>query len=133
MYKNTPTVVVVLIPSGDHVILIRRAKDAGAGKLALPGGYQMSGESWREAGAREVLEEVGIAVRITKLITVETVGSGDSTINLLFCLADAIDPTIKLTPDASEVTGIVYTDHPIELAFPTHTEILKYYFDHCNS
>lgn len=62
-YDNTPTVVVVRVPIRGGLLMVRRALPGeGQGKLALPGGYQMAGQTWREAGAREVLEETGVAV-----------------------------------------------------------------------
>jgi ADP-ribose pyrophosphatase YjhB (NUDIX family) len=62
-YQNTPTVVVVLVPLRGGLLMIRRALPGeGYGKLALPGGYQMLGQTWQEAGALEVLEETGIVV-----------------------------------------------------------------------
>lgn len=57
----------------------------GQGRLALPGGYQMLGQTWQEAGAREVLEETGVAIEPAPLqvVTVET--TPDRRQNLLFC------------------------------------------------
>ena len=49
-YDNTPTVVVVLVPLRGGLLMIRRALPGeGQGKLALPGGYQMLGQTWQEA------------------------------------------------------------------------------------
>ena len=57
LYQNTPTVVVVLVSSQGGLLMIRHAlAGAGQGKLALPGGYQMLGQTWQEAETREVLE-----------------------------------------------------------------------------
>ncbi len=62
-YDNTPTVVVVLVPLRGGLLMIRRALEGeGQGRLALPGGYQMLGQTWQEAGAAEVREETGVAV-----------------------------------------------------------------------
>jgi hypothetical protein len=59
-YRNTPTVVVVFIPLWACLLTVRRAL-AGEGdrRLALPGDYQMLGQTWQEAGAQE---ETGIVV-----------------------------------------------------------------------
>jgi 8-oxo-dGTP pyrophosphatase MutT (NUDIX family) len=52
-YNNTPTVVVVLVPLGGGLLMVQRAlAGEGYGKLALPGGYQMLGQTRQEAGAR---------------------------------------------------------------------------------
>src|SRR5918993_2143282 len=75
LYQNTPTVVVVLVPMGAGLLMIRRALPGeGQGKLALPGGYQMLGQTWQEAGAREVLEETGVVLdaSMLRVVTFET-------------------------------------------------------------
>ena len=74
-YDNTPTVVVVRVPTRGGLLMVRRALPGeGQGKLALPGGYQMAGQSWQEAGAREVLEETGVAIdpATLRVVAVET-------------------------------------------------------------
>jgi ADP-ribose pyrophosphatase YjhB (NUDIX family) len=74
-YANTPTVVVVLVPLRGGLLMIRRALSGeGQGRLALPGGYQMLGQTWQEAGVTEVREETGVAVDpdALSLVSVET-------------------------------------------------------------
>ena len=59
-YDNTPTVVVDFVPLRGGLLTVRRALPGeGQGRLALPGGYQMLGQTWQEAGALEVLEGDG--------------------------------------------------------------------------
>lgn len=42
VYQNTPTVVAVIVPIGDGLLMIRQALPVkGQGSLALPGGFQM--------------------------------------------------------------------------------------------
>src|ERR671927_715114 len=91
-YNNTPTVVVVLVPLRGGLLMIRRALPGeGQGKLALPGGYQMLGQTWQEAGAREVLEETGVVVvpEALRVVTVET--TPDRRQNLLFCQSAPVE------------------------------------------
>ncbi|MGW7296098.1 NUDIX domain-containing protein [Streptomyces xiamenensis] len=52
---------VVAIAEG-HVLLIERGWDPYAGRWALPGGHVDEGEMPREAAARELEEETGVAV-----------------------------------------------------------------------
>jgi 8-oxo-dGTP diphosphatase len=51
----------VLVFRDDQLLMVRR-KHHGAGTWAAPGGYLDSGESPEECAAREVREEVGIAL-----------------------------------------------------------------------
>jgi len=85
-YANTPTVVVVLVPVRGGLLMIRRALPGeGEGQLALPGGYQMLGQTWREAGAAEVREETGVAVEPTQLRVVTVATTPDRRQKLIFC------------------------------------------------
>ncbi|MFS2154899.1 NUDIX hydrolase [Rhizobium sp. Rhizsp42] len=75
IYDNTLTTVFVIAFNGDGELLcIRRARAPGEGLLGLPGGYQMRGETWQEAGGREVLEETGCVIEATglRLISLST-------------------------------------------------------------
>lgn len=45
---------------GEKVLLIRRAKEPGAGRWSVPSGGQELGESMLEAVAREVMEEAAV-------------------------------------------------------------------------
>lgn len=56
-------------PDSERLLLIRRADN---GRWAVPGGYMEPGESAAEACAREVWEETGRRVVVTRLIGVYT-------------------------------------------------------------
>lgn len=63
LYDNTPTVVALIVPSLEilprRILCVLRGNEPGKNLLGLPGGYHMRGESWQEAGCREVFEETG--------------------------------------------------------------------------
>lgn len=63
LFDNTATVVCVLFkPNPDTILVIQRGNNPGKGKYGLPGGYHMYGETWQEAGCREVIEETGYLI-----------------------------------------------------------------------
>lgn len=127
-YDNTPTVVVVRVPIRGGLLMVRRALPGpGQGGLAMPGGYQMLGQSWQEAGAREVLEETGVAVAPSSLrvLTVET--TPDAKQNLLFCQSPPVAHEGPFTHDA-EVLEVRVVHHPVETAFPLHTAMVRDFF-----
>ena len=68
IYDNAPTTVFILAcNAAGQILLIRRATEPGYGLLGLPGGYQMRGETWQEAGSRELFEETGCVIDPSQL------------------------------------------------------------------
>ena len=126
-YLNPLPVAVTLVPVGAGVLLVRRAVPPRAGQLALPGGFIDLGESWQEAGAREVLEESGVDVDPAGIRLYAVHSAPDGTV-LIFgqarplALADL--PAFVPTAEASQRLVV---DRPVELAFPLHTQVLAAY------
>src|SRR6185369_16884293 len=97
MPKTTPKPqvgvgVVVVRPVGGtfEVLLIRRGKPPGEGIWSIPGGRLELGETVREAGAREIKEETGIAITDLTLIDVVDafVRDGDGAVDAHWTLID---------------------------------------------
>lgn len=61
-----PSVIALIFDHNNETILLTRRTDNGL--WCLPGGAMDSGESVDEACAREVLEETGLTVRVTRLV-----------------------------------------------------------------
>lgn len=126
LFDNTPTVVCVVAFLNDHLVVIRRANEPGRGKLGLPGGYHMRGESWEQAGAREFLEETGYtidpaALEVYSLVTDEY---GNNLIIAKYTLELAADAPKAPTDGEGEVELIWDEDYnsmsPYDWAFPRH-------------
>lgn len=130
-HQNTPTVVVVLVPLRGGLLMIRRALPGeGQGRFALPGGYQMLGQTWQEAGGREVLEETGVVVDPAALRVVAVETTPDRRQNLLFCQSPPVEHEKPFLHDA-EVSQVLVIQEPppdAEIAFPLHARYVQRFF-----
>lgn len=133
-YLNPLPIVVVLLSvenafamlgSPENGILIQQRNiEPAKGNWALPSGYIDFGETWQQAAAREVNEEMYIVTSPEKynLWDVKTSSNGNLLIfcnysDLVLCERD------KFVPN-DEVMAIDVVNSPVELAFPTHTEVV---------
>lgn len=131
-YKNPPTVVVVLQPVGQRekpglVVIQRAIPGEGFGKIALPGGYQIEGQTWQEAGAAELEQETGVIVDPDDLVLIDVQTTPDKKRNLLFCLAPRLSEVPEFTHD-HEVSKVDVITTPITGAFPLHDEQIAAFF-----
>jgi len=126
-YLNPLPVVVVLLPMGRGLVAIRRNTEPQKGTLTLPGGYIDLGETWQEAGARELGEETGIKISGCELTLYDVMNGLDGTL-IVFGLAGqrAAQP---LRPFSSEETQeVVLIERPRKLGFNMHTKVIERYF-----
>ncbi len=128
-YSNPLPVSVVLLPiDPGGLLLVKRRQEPAAGKWALPGGFIETGETWQEAGAREVSEETGFTVDPAKITLFDTRSAPDGTL-LVFGLAPPLPSAILpgFQP-SSETSAVLVMAGPQELAFSTHTETANRYW-----
>jgi ADP-ribose pyrophosphatase YjhB (NUDIX family) len=95
--------------------------------LALPGGFVEFGESWQEAGARELYEEAGVVIAPQTLAVQRVFSAPDGT--LIICgraprLRSTDLPTFTPTAEASERTIVLA---PTPMAWPLHAEVIEEY------
>lgn len=128
-YSNPLPVAVVLLPiDPGGLLLVKRVQEPAAGKWGLPGGFIETGETWQEAGAREVLEETGFTVDPAAIMLFDTRSAPDGTL-LVFGLALSLPSAVlpRFQPSA-ETSAVMTADGPVKLAFSTHTETADRYW-----
>jgi ADP-ribose pyrophosphatase YjhB (NUDIX family) len=130
-YYNVAVSASVLIAADDGAMLfIRRARDPGKDKLALPGGFIDRGETAETAAMREVHEEAGVKLSQVQFLAsfpnLYTYRSVEYPVVDLFFTARV--PTRAARP-LDDVTEIVWRSprelSEADLAFPSHPRALQ--------
>lgn len=126
-YQNPIPVTVVLQPVDGGVLAVRRAVEPQRGSLALPGGYIDLGESWQQAGAREVWEEAQVRIDPAALEVVRVHSAPDGTliVGALAAPLSAADLP-PFTPNGEAGERCILTE-PVPLAWSLHTELVTDY------
>ncbi|MBK7055658.1 MAG: NUDIX domain-containing protein [Leptospiraceae bacterium] len=62
-YSNPIPVAVILLPVDEEFFWFVAELNHRKSKLALPGGFIETGETWQEGGARELREEAGVIIQ----------------------------------------------------------------------
>ena len=126
-YLNPLPVAVMLLPMHDGLVVMRRNTEPCKGTLTLPGGYIDFGETWQEAGRRELFEETGIDVGCDELRLYE-VGNGLDGTLVIFGLAEQREREWSKEFTSEETQEVRIIDGPMELGFEMHTKIVARYF-----
>ncbi len=116
---------VILTPQQAGIVVIRRAIAPRVGELALPGGFINFGETWQEAGAREVLEETGAFIDPEEIREFGVRNGRDGTL-IIFGTARP-RPADSLPPFTAneECSERLVLTAPAPMAFPTHEEMIE--------
>lgn len=137
-YRNPTPVSVVLIPFEDGVITVRRNIEPRKGKIALPGGFIVLGESWRVGGAREAHEEAQVVIEhpdsaIAPLM-IESIPNGTQII--IFGQVVVPDRMVvhPFVPNVEATERFIVTRNNFDLykdefAFPLHIKAVERYFE----
>ncbi|HVY26346.1 MAG TPA: NUDIX domain-containing protein [Polyangiaceae bacterium] len=131
-YNVAVSSAVLIIGSDEQALFIRRARDPGKDKLALPGGFIDRGETAEHAAIREVREEAGV-----KLATVEFLASFPNLYTYRSVEYPVVDlfftarvPSREASP-LDDVSEIVWAPPSslgeADLAFPSHARALEAY------
>ena len=129
IFRNPIPVAVALVPVPGGLLTVQRAIEPHVGEFTLPGGFVDFGESWREACAREVLEESGVKIDADAVTHFATHSKPEGSKVLIFGLCPALARMPTLLPNKETQSLGVYSgfDHgkPAHLAFPLHTRTAR--------
>jgi ADP-ribose pyrophosphatase YjhB (NUDIX family) len=125
VWRNPLPVVVMIVPTSEGVLLVRRGLPDGRGLLALPGGFQEVGETWQEAGCRETFEEAGIALSPSKvrIFDVDTVENGSR--NLIYGLYGEVVDASGAVPQEGEILEVLTASSSKGMAFESHSRMTE--------
>ncbi len=125
-FDDPKVAVVAFVEQDQRVLLVRRAMNPERDRWALPGGFVDYGEDPREATRREVLEETGLDVHVTRLIDVNggQHGSGSASIVIVFA-AEVVGGTAEARDDADALLWYAASDPLPEIAFESTRSLLE--------
>jgi ADP-ribose pyrophosphatase YjhB (NUDIX family) len=135
-YSNPLPVVVMLLPvlasnpQNDGILIQQRGIEPGKNQWAFPSGYMDLGETWQQACAREVREEMGVETSENDYRLIGLEPNSDYSCLLIFTqYRNAIgeDNLRQSFHPNQEVLDYKIVQHSQELAFPTHTKWLRLY------
>lgn len=128
-YSNPIPVAVLLVPVDKGILVIRRGIEPEKGKLALPGGFIETGETWQEGGVRELREEAGVIVSPDHVSEFMVQSANKNRLVLIFGLVKPIRSTDlqPFTPNEETPERLILTKPEI-LAFELHTLAVAEYF-----
>jgi 8-oxo-dGTP diphosphatase len=125
-FHDPKVAAVVFITQNGRVLMVKRRMDPEIGKWALPAGFIDYGEDPREAAIREVKEETGLDVRITRLVDVlGPEKAGGASIVILF-EAEVLGGTLSAQDDVDEAVFFTPGDIPVDkIAFHSTRLLLE--------
>ena len=122
-YLDPKVAVAVVLGDDGGVLLGKRGIDPGAGLWSFPAGYVNRGEVLEEAAVREVLEELGLTIRLTGLVGVYSEHA--SPVVLVVYAGEIVAGQPE--PDGREVREVrrfALDALPDDLAFPHDRQVL---------
>jgi 8-oxo-dGTP diphosphatase len=123
-YLDPKIAVAVILGDDGGVLLGRRRIDPSSGLWSFPAGYVNRGEVLEDAATREVLEEFGVAVRLTGLVGVYS-ERGEPVVLVVY--AGEVE-TGEPRPDGHEVSEVQrfrLDALPEVMAFPHDRQVLS--------
>jgi ADP-ribose pyrophosphatase YjhB (NUDIX family) len=131
-YNVAVSSAVLLLDTKGEALFIRRARDPGRNKLAMPGGFIDRGETAEAAAIREVREEAGVKLDNLEFVTsfpnLYTYREVEYPVIDLFFVARVQDRTARALDDVTEVVWLPPSSlRDEDLAFPSHAKALRFF------
>jgi 8-oxo-dGTP diphosphatase len=120
-YEDPKLAVAVLIEHDGKIVLQRRTIDPGMGRWTFPSGYVERGEPVEDAAVREAIEEVGVQVRLERLLGLYS--RRGATVVLAVYVATPEGGSLE-SRDENDAVGLFGPDELPEMAFPHDREIV---------
>lgn len=130
-WDNPKPVTATLVPAHGGLVLVKRKYEPFVDDWCLPGGFIEATEHPEESAAREVLEETGLHVEVTRLLGAHAPGRGINVI-ILFYLAKYIAGDLVAGDDASDVRAFKHDELPKNICFPLHRQMIADFFKPTN-
>ncbi len=118
-YMNAKPCAGALVVRDGRVLLIKRNREPFLGWWDVPGGYLEYGEYPDHAARREIREETGLEVRLTRLLGIYMSRYGPDeqrTLDLIY-LAEVVGGEERPGDDAEEIGWFAPQELPAEVAF----------------
>ncbi len=120
-YADPKVATGVLVERDGRLLLVRRNHEPAMGHWSFPSGYVDAGEVVEDAATREVQEETGLRVRLTRLIGVYS--TADEQVIFIAYAGEAPEGKAVAGEEAYEVDWFPHDKLP-QLAFPHDPEIV---------
>lgn len=127
-WDNPKPVTATLVPMDGGIVLVKRKFEPFVDDWCLPGGFIESTEHPAESAAREVLEETGLTISVSKLVDASAPGHGINVV-ILFYLAKPANGTLIAGDDASDVRAFKQNELPSNVAFELHRQMIRRFFE----
>ena len=110
------------------ILLVQRAIEPRYGKWVFPGGYVDRGEPLEVAAIREVKEECGLEVRLSRLLGAYS--APGSPVILIAYVGEVTGGSIRVDEEGLDARVFMPDEIPWdELAFPTTREVIRDYLN----
>ena len=122
IYYDPKLVVIVVVPREGQILMVRRAMEPGRLKWSLPGGFVDRGEVLEKAAEREVLEETGIEIRVTGMISLFS--ETDSPVVVAAYSSEILRGELTRGSEVLDLGFFSLDDLPL-MAFPQNYKVLE--------